>query len=262
MNDAMKNKVGTAPRAALFLGVIAAIAAFALLTGVSNGPGSGPTPADASCGSLKVQPEVVSKFPKVFANQYTKKMRISVNRGRSHVKHWRVELYTFGGFLLGKSDYKSKMSSSDKIAMKLRLPIQPGKYTLVVKGDVPKCGELELDKVVNFRGCLNSLPISFPNKPGGTAADYGRYLSVHIAPKPVWAPLKDIRGTLSNFDGDVYGTAELPRGSRKLIGEQTLDFKLKSGGLQEGGYSVYITGKARQPNQCGNLSKSTSLHFK
>ena len=67
---------------------------------------------------------------------------------------------------------------------------------------------------------------------------------------------------MSNFDGDVFGTAELPRGSRKLIGEQTLDFKLKSGGLQKGGYSVYVTGKARQPNQCGNLSKSTSLHFK
>ena len=132
----MKNKGGTAPRAVLLLGAIAAIAAIALLTGASNGPGGGPTPADASCGSLKVQPEVVSKFPKVFANQYTKKMRISVNRGRSHVKHWRVELYTFGGFLLGKSNYKSKMSSSDKIAMKLRLPMQPGKYTLVVKGDV------------------------------------------------------------------------------------------------------------------------------
>ena len=258
-----KKKPGLTVRGAVLGGAsIALIAALILFSGAANGPGAGPTHADASCGALRVQPEVVSKFPKVFANQYDKKMRISVQRGRSHVRHWRVELYTFGGFLLGKSQYKSKMGSTDRISMELRVPMQPGKYTLVVKGQVGKCGELEYNRVLNFRGCLHGLPISFPNKPGGTAADYGRYLSVNIAPKPVWAPLKDIRGTLSNFEGDVYGTAELPRGSRKLIGEQTLDFKLKSGGLQSGGYSVYITGKARQPNQCGNLTKTTSLHFK
>lgn len=262
MVQMIKKTGGSVPRTALFASAIALIAGLLLLSGSSNGPGSGPTPATASCGSLKVQAEVVSKFPKVFANQYDKKMRISVKRGGSHVRHWRVELYTFGGFLLGKSDYKSKMSSTDQTSMKLRVPMQPGKYTLVVKGDVGSCGELELDKVLNFRSCLNSLPIHFADKPGGTAADYGRYLSVKIAPKGVWAPLNDIRGTLANFDGEVFGTAELPRGSRKLIGEQPLDFKLKNGGLQKGGYSVYITGKARQPKQCGNLAKSTSLRFK
>ena len=254
-------KRGWAPRAALVVIVILLVAVLALLGGAGPGPGGGPAPADASCGALRVEPQVVSKFSKVFASQYTKKMRIAVERGGSQVRHWRVELYTFGGFRLGKSRYESSMSSYDKTSLKLRIPMQPGRYTLVVKGNVGRCGELELNKVVNFRGCLNSLPISFPNKPGGTAADYGRYLSVKVAPKPVWAPLKDIRGTLSNFEGDVFGTAELPRGSRKLIGEQVLDFKLKSGGLEPGGYSVFVTGKARQPNQCGNLSKSTSLRF-
>jgi len=261
MSFSMRKTTGAAAKALVPILAIGAIAATVPLLGEPGGP-TGPARADASCGALKVQPQVVSRFPKVFANQYTKKMRIAVDRGRPNVRHWRVELYTFGGFLLGKSEYQRQMGATDRTTMKLRIPMQPGKYTLVVKGQVKGCGELELDKVVSFRGCLRGLPVRFPNKPGGSAADYGRWLSVNIAPKPVWAPLKDIRATLSNFEGDVYGTAELPRGNRKLIGEQTLDFKLKKSGLEEGGYSVYVTGKARQPNQCRNLSKSTALHFK
>lgn len=258
MNSAYNKPMRGLAAAALLL----AAAAVLLLSGLAGGGADGPDRADASCGQLKVQPRVVSKFPKVFANQYDKKMKIAVTRGGHSVRHWRAELYTFGGYLLGRSKWDSRMGHDDHTTLKLRVPMQPGRYTLVVKGSVGGCGEIERDMVMNFRGCLNSLPIKFIRKPGGTAADYGRWLSVKIAPKPVWAPLKDIRGTLSNFEGDVYGTAELPRGSRKLIGEQVLDFKLKQGGLQKGGYSVYVTGKARQPRRCGNLTKSTSLQFK
>ncbi len=261
MTEALKRRGRGPARIVALIAAIGAIAALLLIAGLA-GDGGAPTAAQASCGSLKVQTEVVSKFPKVFANQYDKKLRISVKRSGDSVRHWRAELYTFGGYLLGRSKWDSRMASTDRAALKLRQSMQPGRYTLVVKGTVGGCGELERDQVVNLRGCLNSLPIKFIDKPGGTAADYGRYLSVKIAPKSVWAPLKDIRGTLSNFEGDVYGTAELPRGSRKLIGEQFLDFKLKKGGLQKGGYSVYVTGKARQPKQCGNLVKNTSLNFK
>lgn len=241
--------------------VVTAIAVL-VLCGLPGTGSGGPDPAEAACGALRVQPRVVSKFPKVFANQYDSKMKIAVTRGGRPVRHWRAELYTFGGYLLGRSKWEKRMARSDRTSLKLRVPMQPGGYTLVVKGTSGRCGEVERDQVINFRGCLNSLPVKFPDKPGGTAADYGRWLSVKIAPKPVWAPLKDIRASLSNFEGDVYGTAELPRGSRKLIGEQVLDFKLKQGGLQKGGYSIYVTGKARQPRRCGNLAKSTSLQFK
>ena len=258
MNHAYNKSRRGLAAAALLLAAVAVL----LLSGLLGGGANGPDRADASCGSLAVQSRVVSKFPKVFADQYDKKMKIAVSRGGHSVRHWRAELYTFGGYLLGRSQWDSRMSRDDRTTLKLRMPMQPGRYTLVVKGSVRGCGELERDLVVNFRGCLDSLPIKFIHKPGGTAADYGRWLSVKIAPKPVWTPLKDIRGILSNFEGDVYGTAELPRGSRKLIGEQVLDFKLKRGGLQKGGYTVHVTGKARQPRQCGNLSKSTSLQFK
>lgn len=244
------------------LALACALAVALTLSGKVGGSGGAPTPAQAGCGHLKVRPEIVSKFPKVFANQYEKKLRVSVQHGRGSIRDWRVQLYTFGGFLLGESEIDKKMGSTDTASMKLRVPLQPGKYTLVTKGTVKGCGELERDQIINFRDCLNKLPITFIDKPGGTAADYGRYLSVKIAPKPVWAPLVDINGTLSNFDGDVFGKAELPRGSRKLIGAQYLNFQLKSGGLKSGGYSVYVSGKARQPNSCGDLSKSTTLTFK
>lgn len=262
MKRQMRDRAASYGRAVGSLGAVWALASVLLLSGGVGGSNGTPAPAAAGCGSLKVTPEVISNYPKVFASQYDKKLRVSVQRGRSSVRDWQVQLYTFGGFLLGESEVEAKMSRTDTATMKLRVALQPGKYTLVTKGAVGGCGELERDEVVSFRDCLDKLPILFVEKPGGMAADYGKYVSVKIAPKPVWAPLTDIFGSLSNFNGDIFGKAELPRGQRKLIGEQFLDFKLKSGGLQPGGYSVYVTGKARQPRECGDLSKSTTLKFK
>lgn len=250
------------PQVGGFLALSGALACLLLLGGGVDGTKGGPDRAQAACGSLKVDPVVISNFPKMFANQYDKKMRIAVARGRQAVSNWRVELYTFGGFLLGKSKFDKSMSRNDHATLNLKLGIQPGKYTLVTKGEVKGCGLIERFDVVSFRDCLSKLPIKFIDKPGGTAADYGGFLSVKIAPNPIFAPLSDIRSTLTNFDGDIFGKAELPRGEDKLIGEQFLDHKLKSGGLKPGGYSVYVTGKARQPRECGNLAASTSLNFK
>jgi hypothetical protein len=236
-----------------------ALAAAALLAGLPGG--SGPATAIAGCGKLNAEPRIVSRYAKPFADQYDKKLSVAVERGRAAVTGWRVQLYTFGGYLLGESKPDERMAKSDVARMRLRVPLQPGKYTLVTKGTVRGCGEVERDQVVSFRDCLEELPIKFVTKPGGTASDYRGWVSLKIAPKPLWAPLGDVRGTLTSFAGDIYGRAELPRGERKLIGTQTLDFKLKSGGLQPGGYTVNVTGKARQPRSCGDLSKSTVLQF-
>lgn len=54
-----------------------------LLSGGLDGTKGGPARADAACGSPKVKPVVISNFSKVFANQYDKKMRVAVARGRS-----------------------------------------------------------------------------------------------------------------------------------------------------------------------------------
>lgn len=258
----MRGRATKLPAFGGFLALTGLLACLLLLAGGVDGTKGGVDRADAACGSLKAKPVVISRFPKMFANQYDERMRVAVSRGGAPVRNWRVELYTFGGFLIGKSEFDENMAGSDRASVDLRLAIQPGQYTLVTKGEVGGCGLIERTDVVAFRGCLNKLPIDFIDKPGGTAADYGDFLSVKVAPDPIFAPITDVHSTVSSFDGDVVGRAELPAGQRKLIGEQFLDHELKRGGLSPGGYSVFVTGKARQPRECGDLSKSTTLRFK
>jgi len=248
--------------ALLALALAVAIALLLLLTGHVGGSATGGVErAEAGCGALKVKSSIVTKYSKTFAAQYKKKIRVDVSHARHAVRNWRVELYTFGGFLIGKSDFDEKLDRDDRAAIKLRLAIQPGQYTLVTKGEVRGCGLIERNDVVSFRSCISKLPIKFVGKPGGVASDYGKYVSVKIEPNPIFAPVTDIRSTISSFDGDVFGKARLPAGHRKLIGTAFLDHKLKAGGLLPGGYTVFVTGKARQPKECGDLSKSTKLRF-
>lgn len=244
------------------LGVACIIALSLTVSGKVGGSNGSPLTAEANCGSLDARPQVISRYGRIFAAQYDKKLRVSVKRGGPPVRDWQVQLYTFSGFLVGKSQVEKKMNDTGQTTLKLGVGVQPGRYTLVTKGQVRGCGELESDDIVSFRSCIKKLPISFVEKPGGSASDYGGYVSVKIAPKTGLSPITDIYGTLSSFDGDIFGKAQLPRGRRKLIGEQFLDFELKSSGLKPGRYSVYVTGKARQPRSCGDLAKSTKLRFR
>ncbi len=141
--------------------------------------------------------------------------------------------------------------------------MQPGPYTVVVKGDILGCGESETSDTVKLRGCLGKLPIQFFNKPKGEAEAYNRggYVSIGIRPRSGWSPIRKIHSMLTDFDGVVYGRAELQKGSRKLIGEQYLNHKLKRK-LTKGGYSIYVKGKAPQPRACGEKTKTKTLHFK
>jgi hypothetical protein len=252
------------PVAGSFL-VAALVLAFVLILtgGVGGSRDGGPQVADARCGNLRAQVEVVSRFPKPFATQYKKKLRIQVFNRTRNVKRWHAELYTFSGYRLGRSKPGKWLQWGDKTAIKLRQSMQPGKYTVVIKGKIMGCGKREVSDVVNLRGCLNRLPIRFPNKPGGNAADYnaGGYVSVGIEPRDAWAPIRRIKSTLLDFNGTVYGRAELPRGSRKLIGKQFLHHELTRE-LAPGQYTVLVEGKAPQPRSCGDKTRSTVLTFK
>ena len=42
------------------------------------------------------------------------------------------------------------------------------------------CGPKQMTRVVRLRACAQTLPITFGTLPGGTAADYGGYLSVPV----------------------------------------------------------------------------------
>lgn len=239
-----------------------ALAIALLLSGSVGGTGGGPEAASAGCGSLRAEVDVVSRFPRAFASQYKRKMRIQVFNRTGNVVKWHAELYTFSGFKLGRSKNERNMRWGDKTAIKLKQSMQPGPYTVVLKGTIYRCGDSETSDTVRVRGCLNRLPIKFPVKPQGKAEDYnaGGYVSVGIKPKPEWSPITDIKSTLSDANGTVYGTAELPRGSRKLIGRQFLNHELKRN-LGAGEYSVHVEGKVPQPRSCGDKTKTAVLKF-
>ncbi len=233
----------------------------ALLAGGSHG--QGPAVADARCGGLHAKVSAVSHFPRPFAAQYKKKLRVQVFNRTGNVKKWHLELYTYSGFYLGKSKDRKWLQWGDKAAIKLRRSMQPGPYTVVVKGDILGCGSSETSDTVKVRGCLDKLPIRFFNKPKGDAADYNRggYVSIGIRPRSSWSPISKIHSKLTDFDGVVYGRADLPKGSRKLIGEEYLNHKLKRK-LTAGDYTIDVKGKAPQPRACGEKTKTKTLHFK
>ena len=259
----MATRLRRAPVAGgVFLAVVLLLALALIFTGTvgGNGNGQGPSIADARCGQIHAKVRPFSRFPAAFANQYTKKLRVTVYNRTGNVKTWHLELYTYGGQRLGRSKERSYLTYGTKAAINLKQAMQPGDYTVVVKGEVPGCGESSDSNPIHLRQCLSKLPIRFFNKPGGTAADYGKYVSVGIQPREGWSA-RISGSTLTNFNGVVYGKAQLPKGYKKLIGQQYLNHKLKRK-LQTGSYSVTVSGKPPQPRACGNKTKSTTLKFK
>ena len=236
--------------------IVALLAVALLLSGGVAGSGNGPELANAGCRGVNGSVEVVSRYPKAFATQYKKKLKIAVYNRTGNVKKWHLKLYTYSGYKLGSSKEKKWLTWGNKASIRLRQAMQPGGYTVVLKGEIPGCGSSETSDSVRLRGCLNKLPVKFPGKPTGKAADYnsGGYVSVPIEPRSDWAPIKKITSTLTDANGTIYGRAELPRGSRKLIGKQFLNHELTRN-LGAGEYSVFVEGKAPQPRSCGDSTK-------
>jgi hypothetical protein len=257
----MATRMRRAPVAGgVFLALVLLLALALIFTGMVGGNGQRPAIADAGC-SIHAKVKPYSHFPAAFASQYTKKLRVTVYNRTGNVKTWHLELYTFSGTKLGRSKERHYLTYGTRAAINLRRAMQPGPYTVVVKGEIPGCGPVEVSSVIHLRPCLGKLPIQFFNKPRGTASDYGKYLSIGIQPRSGWDGTRQIHSVLADFDGIVYGRATLPKGFKKLFGQQFLNHKLNRK-LQKGGYSVTVTGKAPQPIACGNKVKSTTLKFK
>ena len=178
----MATRLRRAPVAGgVLLAIVLLLALVLIFTGLVGSNGQGPAVADAGCRlHAKVKP--VSRFPAAFASQYTKKLRVTVYNRTGNVKTWHLELYTYGGDKLGRSKERHWLTYGTKAAINLKQAMQPGDYTVVVKGEVPGCGETQDSNPIHLRGCLSKLPIRFFNKPGGTASDYGKYLSIGIQP--------------------------------------------------------------------------------
>lgn len=243
-----RRRARSAPVRATFLA--AALAGFVVTAG------SAPAEAAAhGCGRLPVKAQVLSKFGERYALQYTDKVPVYVQTRGPTIRNWQIQIYTFDGFRLGRSKRLADFSVGAKGRAKLKYPMQAGKYTLVVKGTVAGCGELERTKVIKFRDCRDSLPLKFPERPGGSAADYGAYLSVKVQTRgPV---VRNLVGRVYSFDGRFFGKSRLG----VLFGTAFMSNRLRRP-LQTGGYSFLVEGRIDQPRECGDKSKTAILKFK
>jgi len=244
---------------------VVALALVAFLGLVLAGPGggdgvTGPQRAGA-CGVLPIGIEVRSKFPKAYARLYRKKVVIELtNRGGYRVGGLLVQIYTFDGLRLGGSGALGSLRSghSRAIAVKLGVPMQPGKVTVVVKGANKGCGRDEINHVVAFHACQTRLPLTFPNRPGGFASDYSDFLSVTVESKRGQAIFRP-RSRVLSFAGAFVGR-DVNR-YRVIYGKARFDNQL-SKPLSSGGYRMIVRGWLNQPKSCGPKTAQVSMGFK
>ncbi len=222
------------------------------------GPG-GKAAQMRSCGRhLPVDFSVVSRFPRLYSSQYSKRVPVQVtDTGGAPIKDWRMQLYTFGGNKIGQSARDSRIEGTEKHAVRMRFPMQPGKLTLVIKGEFADCGERELDTVVHFVGCRSRLPLKLHDPPGGFAADYHNYLSVEAGSRD-GSLIRDVSSRLYDFKGRLFGRSQTVKA---LFGFVSFDNKLKRT-LKPGKYAVVFSGRIDQPKSCGPKTYTKTLTFK
>ena len=251
-----------APKRTLCLGLIVACACAVLLAVTGSGPAGsplGPDTAEARCGErLAAKYSVQSRYAKLYASQYKKRIKVNVTTHHGPLVEWQVQLYTFQGKLLGQTKRKRALNHSKTVRVDLKFPIQPGKFTIVIKGYPRGChSESQLADVVRFADCTNRLPVKFPDKPGGVAADYAGFLSLPIESRN-GALIKHPETEVYSSSGEFFGRSI--DGYKRLFGRLTFNNKLTKS-LRAGEYTVVLYGRLDQPKECGNKTAQTVLTF-
>jgi hypothetical protein len=247
---------------ALGIGLLALCACVAVLALLGAGPPGtplGPAEAEARCGErLAARYQVQSRYPKLYASQYKKRVKVNVTTHHGPLVAWQVQLYTFQGKLLGQTKRKRALNHSKTVRVDLKFPIQPGKFTIVIKGYPRGChAESELADVVRFADCTTKLPVRFPDRPGGAAADYEGFLSVPIESRN-GALIKNPETEVYSTSGEFFGRNI--DGYKRLFGRLTFNNKLTKS-LRAGQYTVILYGRLDQPRECGPKQASTVLTF-
>ncbi len=253
---------GSRPRKALgacFLIVAATAVVSAALVAGPPGTPVGPDSAEARCGErLAAKYSVQSRYSKLYASQYKKKLKVSVTTHHGPLVEWQVQMYTFQGKLLGQTKRKRALNNTKTVRVDLKFPIQPGKFTIVIKGFPRGChSESVTSDVVRFADCTTRLPVKFPSLPGGTASDYGAFLSVPVESRG-GALIKHPESEIFSFDGTFYGRNI--DDYKVLFGRLTFNNKLTRA-LQPGGYTMVVSGRLDQPRECGNKTAQVTLTF-
>jgi hypothetical protein len=241
-------------------GAIRARTVVALLAGSLLLAAGAPQAAGAAC--LTRLPVRVSLPDGSYAATYSKQVRVKIVPEGARIGNLQVSLYTFSGRRMGISKARRAVRSAVTLSLPLDRvfrPLQIGGFTLVITGEPNldrSCGPKQATRVLRFRDCKDTLPVTFPKKPGGKASDYEGYLSVPIRSD---GPLiRDLTSTIYSFDGSLVGRSTLSA----LFGQQTLDHVLLAP-LAPGGYNVIVEGLIDdQPSSCGRKSARTTMTFK
>jgi hypothetical protein len=219
-------------------------------------------PPAAQAGCITRLPVRVSLPDGPYAIAYAKQIRVRVTSRGPRIRKLRAELYTFGGQRVGASvsSRTVRTAATLKLALgRIYRPLQLGSFTLVLTGEPNasrSCGPKQATHVLAFRACKDTLPVSFPDMPGGRASDYGGFLSVPI--RSDGAVIRDLRSAVYAFDGSLLGRAP---NLLALFGQQTLDHRLDSP-LLPGSYTVIVEGLiADQPRACGRKASQATMTF-
>jgi hypothetical protein len=218
---------------------------------------SGKAPA-APAGCITTMP-VRYAFPSAVALAYRGTLPVAVTSEGPAIRNLTVGLYTFQGDQLAFGHARSRLTTTQTVAMRLRFGfLNPGQYTLVIDGEPnasPSCGSKHLFHVVRFQSCASRLPVTLSHLPGGAAAAYGNTLTVNADTNYV---LRNVAATLTTFDGTIVDRVS----ERLMFGETAINFGV-SGGVVPGGYTITLSGRVPgQPQRCGAASASAAMRFR
>jgi len=214
-------------------------------------------PASASAGCITTLPVKVADLSP-FATSYPTKVPVKITTKGPVIRFVRVEMYSFAGKKVAQGRLSGPLRGTKTVVMKLLVGLKNGGYSLIVKGEPNanrSCGPKEHKKIVTFGDCADTLPVTFPEPPGGKAADYGDYLSVKV--HPTGKGLHGLVGRLFSFAGEDLGEGRRDT----LTADDFVNVKLTRR-LTPGGYTfilkAFVDG---QSERCPTKDASIELTF-
>jgi hypothetical protein len=196
-----------------------------------------------------------------YAAAWNRTLRISVRTHGATISRLSVSLSTFGGVQLGSGSLKFALTGTASITIKLRYPMQAGKFTLYFYGFPnanPSCGPKHLGTVLHLTGCTGTLPVHFVSAPEGNAADYGSYYSFDV--EPIGGRLlRGLAASLSTFDGTLVGKTKIP----VLFGQLHVSIPLRAAiAPLPTKYTLDVSGfTPGRPRSCGAVQAPRTLSF-
>jgi hypothetical protein len=233
-----------------------ALAATALV--LAAAPSSADAATARSSARCITRLPVQHTFPTLIAPAFRTRIPIHLRTTGPTVRFVRAEIYTWEGEKLAEGSIRSPLRTTRTVRMRLLLgPMQAGRYTLVLTGEPNRdrsCGPKQRFRTVRFTECPTSLPIDFPNPPGGAASDYSDLLPISLRTRS--GTIRSVRARVYSFSGEFFGEAGLPA----LFGTARLDVELTRR-LDPGGYTVVVEGDAGIPRSCRAVVAKKVLTF-